>query len=167
VVDHAFGGVLDRDHAEVSPAPLDLVEDFLDGGQRDVLGRRAKLLDAGEVRERGGGTQISHFHGPFQRQGAGHDLAVHGAQGLAGEGAWVVLADPIQDLGFAGRGVEVGVRILRFLQHSDRDDMAGALVQQTDDLVIDLVDFLAIALDRLGIFHQIFRLNEKGHYTGR
>src|SRR2546422_5427113 len=40
----------DRNHAEVSPAPLDLVEDFLDGGQRDVLGRRAKLLDAGEVR---------------------------------------------------------------------------------------------------------------------
>src|SRR3989442_2927097 len=43
--------------------------------------------------------------------------------------------------------------------------MAGTCVEQTDDVVIDLVDFFTKGLERLRVFHGHLRLKGNRHYS--
>ena len=78
----------------------------------------------------------------LEREGAGHDFAVDGAQGGVGNGAGVVFADALEDGEFAvGRvdffaGLELDV--------ADLEDVLGAFVQQANDLFVELIDSFAV-----------------------
>jgi hypothetical protein len=61
-----------------------------------------------------------------------------------GKRACVEFREPFDDLSLSTRSMEVGIRILFFFELSDFDNAFGAFIEQSDNLVIDPIDFLTI-----------------------
>ena len=144
-VDHRPGrGILDGHHAVVGPAALHFAEHVLDALHRHVLGRQAELLHARHVRERGARAEVRDFERTLQGKRGGKDLAVNGPEGILGERPLVAGGQAFEDLPFPGGRMEV--ELLGFFDVADLDDDPGALIQQVDQLIVDLVDLLAKVL---------------------
>ncbi len=91
------------------------------------------------------GTEVSDGKGFLQRQGAGHNLAIDGSQGLILHRAMVETADALQHRSLAVRRVDFLAGL--DLDLADSENVTGAFVEQLDDLRIELVDRLAMVRD--------------------
>jgi hypothetical protein len=94
------------------------------------------------ARESGLGAEIGDGHALLQREGAGHDLAVDGAELVVGDGAGIVGADAVEHGAFAVGGVDLLAG--GELDFADGQHMARAFVEQPDDLRVQFIDRLTM-----------------------
>lgn len=142
--DDAFGGVFDRDDSVVGAAFADFGKDVGDGFLGEVLEAVPKSADGGLVGEGGFWAKKGDGHRFFEGEGAGHDFAVDGAQGLAGYGALVEAVEFCKDGSFAVRRVDAAAA--GQFDFSDSKHVFGALVEEADDFRVDGVNGLAVFL---------------------
>ena len=139
---HPFGRIFHRHHAVIGALFADFGEDVRDGFLGGIKQAGAEFLDGGLMSESGLRPEISDGHRFLEREGAGHDLAVNGAQGIGGDGALVQLANALQDRAFAVGDIN---RLARLdLDFANLQNVPGALVQQLDDLGVELIDGFAM-----------------------
>src|SRR5688572_18640196 len=84
-------------------------------------------------------------HRFFKRESAGHDLAINGAQRLIRDRPGIEFADSLQDGEFAMRHVDFFAGLHFHL--ADFEDVARAVVEQADDLLVEFVDGLPMVAD--------------------
>jgi len=145
VSDYTFGGVFDGHNAVVRAVLADLGEDVGDGFLGGVAQARTEAADGSLVRERRLGTEIRDGHGLFQRQRAGHDFAINGAQLVAGHRPLVQVADALEDGALAVRHVNLPAS-LEF-HFADGQHVLRAIIEQAHNLFIELVNRLAMLRD--------------------
>ena len=75
VVDRTFSGVLDGHHAEIGNTGFHLVEDLLDGRQRQRTDGVAELLEHGLLGEGALGAEESHLERFLLGKAGRHDFA--------------------------------------------------------------------------------------------
>ena len=142
VRDDALGGILHRHHAVIRALFADLGENVRNGFLRRVFQTGAEFLDGGLMRERRFRAEIRDGHGLFERKGAGHDFAVNRAELFVGDRPLILAADALEHRAFAVR--RVNLLACRKLDVADGQHVAGALVEQPDDLRVQLVNRLAM-----------------------
>src|SRR6266404_3771456 len=142
VGDDALGGILDRHHAVIGAVFRDLGENVRDGFLRGITQAGTEPPDGRLVREGRLRPEIGDGHGFLERERAGHDLAVNGAERLAGDGALVQAADALKHGAFAVRRINFLTRL--DFDGADFQHVLGAVVQQFDDLRVELVYRLAM-----------------------
>src|SRR5688500_11590553 len=101
---------------------------------------RTEAAHGGLMRERRFGTEEGNGHRFFQRQRAGHDLAIDRAQRVVADRTAIELANALQHGEFAMRHVDF-LAALHF-HLADFEDVTRALVEQTDNLLVEFVDRL-------------------------
>ena len=142
--DHTFCRVLDRDHAKIGSPPLDFTEYVLDAIDRNILGGRPEFLHAGHMRKRGSGTKIGHLLRALEREGGGHDFSIDRPNRLGWKWPGVLLYEAFDYRRLPRRGMEIGIRILFFLEFADLDDAFGPFIQQAQNLVINAIDLFPV-----------------------
>jgi hypothetical protein len=168
VRDDAFGGIFHRHHTVIGALFGNLGEYVGDGFLRGIIQAGTEFLDGRLMRERRFRPEIRNGHGLFQRERAGHDLAVDGAELIVGDRAGVVAAHAVEHGAFAMRRVDFLARLQ--LDLADGQDVARALVQQFDDLRVKLVNRLAMfgdvqAKGECGIWNEESNLfRERGNH---
>ena len=142
VSDDAFGRILDRDDAVIRAVFADFAENVSDGLLWRVVKARAKSANGGLVSESGFGSEIRDGERFLERESAGHDFAINGAQGFAGHWAGIQAADAIQDSTFAVWSVDffTGFKF----DFADGQNVFGAFVEELDDLPIQPVNRFAM-----------------------
>ncbi len=166
VADHAFVGVLDRHHAELGLAGLDLREDRVGGRRGSQVRHLSELLDRGLVCVGRGRTEICDADAALQRDRRGDDLAEDLADRRGRERTGVRALEPLEDLELARRH-ERG-RAAGGLQAADIGVQRGAAVQQREDLRIDRVDLFAQRCQRLLVLVRVaHRKPSRGARLGR
>ena len=106
VGDDAFGGVFDGNDAVVGAAFAHFGKDVGDSFLSEVLEAVSESADGGLVGEGGFWSEKGNGHRFFKREGAGHNFAVDGSQGLAGYGALVESVEFLKDGSFAVRRID-------------------------------------------------------------
>ena len=144
VGDNAFGGVFNGNDAVVGAAFADFGEDVGDGFLGEVLEAVSESVDGGLVGEGGFWAEEGDGHRFFKREGAGHDFAVDGSQGLTGYGALVEAVEFLKDGSFAVRRVDAAAA--GQFDFSDSKNVFGPLVEEADDLRVNGVNGLAVFL---------------------
>ena len=151
VIDRALGGVFDRHHAVVGVAARDHVEDIGDADVRRVIHARAEFAPRGLVRVRRFRPEVGDRQILLQGERGGHDLAVNRADRLFRQPALetrVLRRQRAQHRLLALRRVDL--RALGFLHQADLMHQIGALVEQSEKLLVDRVDLLANLGERHG-----------------
>lgn len=144
VGDDAFGGIFDGNDAVVGAAFAHFGEDVGDGFLGEVLEAVSESADGGLVGKGGFWSEEGDGHRFFKREGAGHNFAVDGSQGLAGYGALVEAVEFLKDGSFAVRRVDAAAA--GQFDFSDSKNVFGPLVEEADDLRVDGVNGLAVFL---------------------
>ena len=142
--DDAFGGVFDGNDSVIGAAFADFGENVGDGFLGEVLEAVSESADSGLVGEGGFRAEEGDGHWFFEGEGAGHDFAVDGSQGVAGYGALVEAVEFLQDGSFTVRRVNAAA--VGQFDFSDSEHVFGALVEEADDLRVDGVNGLAVFL---------------------
>ncbi|MPM64266.1 hypothetical protein SDC9_111152 [bioreactor metagenome] len=139
--DHAFGGVLDADHAVLRTARSGGVEDLFETVAVQQIGGAAKVLDGRFFAE--GACRAEHGHAlrRFQGQAGRHDLAPDGGHVGGFQRAGVGCLDLLDDLGHAVGAEECRAFELLDLAHAFSHQCA--LVEQGEELLVDVVDLYA------------------------
>ena len=106
VGDNAFGGVFNGNDAVVGAAFSHFGKDVGDSFLSEVLEAVSESADGGLVGKGGFWSEKGDGHRFFKREGAGHDFAIDGSQGLAGYGALVEAVEFLKDGSFAVRRVD-------------------------------------------------------------
>lgn len=142
-VDRAFGGVLDRHHADVGLPRLDGAEDLVERHARQLLHRVAEMLQRGLLGKRALRPQVGDGHAALQATAGRDDLGPDRGHAGRRKRAGVELLQPADDLGFAlgAQHRTVGMGGMLGLAHFLRG--AGALRKKIQDLRIDGVDAVA------------------------
>ncbi len=154
--DHAFGRIFHRNHSVVRAVLGHLRENVRDGLLRRVTQARTESLHGGLVRKSRLRPEVGDGHRFLQRQRAGHDFAVNGAQRIILDRPVVEFADALQHDALAVRRVD-GLAGLK-LDFANLQNVLRALVEQMDDLRVELVDGLAM----IGNGHGVeFMLNRR------
>ncbi len=156
--DDAFGGIFDRHHAVIRAVFADLGENVGDGFLRRITQAGAELADGRLMREGRLRAEIGDDHRLLERQRAGHDFAVDGAQLLVGHRPLVQLADALQHGAFAVRRVNLLAGLE--LHGADGQHVFRALIEQPDDARVQLVN-------RLAMFGNVHSPGRMQNQTGR
>ena len=144
VGDDAFGRVFDGNDAVVGAALAHFGEDVGDGFLGEVLKAVSKSANGGLVGEGGFRSKEGDGHRFFKREGAGHNFAVNGSQGLAGYGSLVEAVEFLKNGSFAVRRVDAAAA--GQFDFSDSKHVFGALVEKFDDFRVDGINGLAVFL---------------------
>jgi hypothetical protein len=102
---HPFGRIFHRHHPVIGAVLADFGENVGDGFLRRVTQAGAEALHGRLMRERRLRPEVGDGHRFLQRQCAGHDLPVNGAQRFVLDRALVELADALQNHPLAMRHV--------------------------------------------------------------
>jgi hypothetical protein len=135
---HAFGGVFHAHHAVLGRARSGGVEDFVEVGAVNQVGRTAKKLNRRLFAKRALRAQHRHALGRFEGQAGRHDFAPDGGDVFVFERTGVGLCDLVDDLRHA-----VGAEERRAFGAFDLADFfghMGALVQQVQQLFVQRVN---------------------------
>ena len=98
--------------------------------------------------ERRGRAEKRDGHRLLQRQGAGHNFPINCAQRFLAHGPFVQPGHALKHSQFAVR--RVNLLALLELEHADFEHVPGSLVQQSDNLLVEVVDGFAV----LGNVHE-------------
>ena len=139
VRDRALGGVLDRHHAIVGGAGVDLAKHLFDGGLRQAADGLPEVLVRGVLREGPRRAQIRHRERPLQGQAGRHDFPKNVRDRLVRQRPGIGGGHLAQHLRLALRTVEDrlagGLLDLGHLLRAGRP-----LGQQAQQLTVDRVD---------------------------
>ena len=124
--------------AHLEASMLDVLEDVGHRAQGHVGGRGAEMLERGLVRERGLGAEEAHRERSFQGPARGEDLDPHRPHRCDRPGSGVGGGEARENLRLAFGDVRRS--ILPTFEVSDPEDGLGALVEEVEDLVVELVD---------------------------
>src|SRR5438309_173221 len=144
VGDHTFCRVLDRNHTKIGSPPLDFTEYVLDTIDRNILGGRPEFLGAGHMRKRSSGTEIGHLLRALEREGGGHDFPIDWPNRLGWKWPGVLLYEALDYRRLPRLGMEIGTRILLFLELADLDDAFRPFIQQAQNFVVNAIDLFPV-----------------------
>ena len=137
-VDRAFRAVFHGHHAVLRVAALDVVEDLDHRPRRPIDGGLAEALQGRLVRERRHRSQKGDRERRLERAARRQDLAPDRARHVARDGTGVGLDDLSQDLSLTLR--HVGRNARQAFEVSDLESSLGALVEEVEDLVVEVID---------------------------
>ncbi len=143
VDDHAFGGVLDGDDAEVHRSGFHLVEHLIHRGQRERPHRMTEVREHRGLRERAFRSQERDLQRLLLRQARGHDLPEQPQQILGAQRPVVALLDHAQYLRFTLGTIEINGGAGSALGDAHLLGEPAAIAQQLLQLLIDGVDLRA------------------------
>ena len=144
VVDRAFGGVLDRHHAEVGVPGLHFFEHFADRRQRQRAHRMTEMLEHRLLRERAFRPEERDLERLLLRQARGHDLAEQPHDFFVAQRSFVAFDAPCAAPALRVRACRSRpCSGLRRAWTSRPAARTGALVEQFVDALVDAVDALA------------------------
>src|SRR5207249_4425224 len=133
-----LGAVLHWHDAEVGAPALHLVEHLADGARRFVDYGRAEALEGGLVGESRLRTEVGDRQRGLEGAGRREHFPPDRADRLGGERPAVRRGQAPEDLRLTLRGIDR--RTLPSFEVSDLKDGLGALVEEAEDLVVEVVN---------------------------
>ena len=139
MVDHAFYGIFDGNHAEMTGAGLNVAKYLIDAGIGHGGDGMAEMFEGRGLGEGAFRTEVGDPEGLFQGQAGGDDFAKQARQRVVGQRPPVFVYDPAQYLGFP-LGPVIAIIVIVFFERAYVLGKRGALVDQFNQLVVQLID---------------------------